>query len=539
MLGVIAAGHAKTAQAGTEILQQGGNAVDAAVAASFASFIAEPSLVNIGGGGIGHVYNPATQQATVFDFFSAMPGLPAPTLQPGNGLDFRKISIDFGAAQQVFYIGRGSVAVHGVVAGLGAMVKEMGRLSLAQVLAPAIRMAREGIALAEMQAYIATLLAPILTDTPEIASIYAPNGSIVKAGQLVQFTALADTLEQLGQEGPALFYTGAVAAKIVVDQQKNGGLLTATDLSSYQVVHTTPITIPYRGYTILVPPLSSAGGGLIGFALKLLVSMPLSDLKHGSFEHIRTMAEVMRLTNIARTTWDAERKEQENVGPSEQVINLLLTEDTVRTYQDQLKQILAGQTAPTDPIQAKGPNDTTHISVADATGMMVGITTSAGENAGYVVADSGVMLNNMLGEIDLHPDGFHQLPPGQRLTTMMSPIMVLREGRPILTIGSGGSNRLRSAILQVISNIIDFKLPLQAAVDAPRIHFEDNALQLEYGNAPKIAHRLEQAGYVVNLWPERNMFFGGTHTVAAEGNGWTAAGDSRRGGAVSIVVVDS
>jgi gamma-glutamyltranspeptidase/glutathione hydrolase len=167
--------------------------------------------------------------------------------------------------------------------------------------------------------------------------------------------------------------------------------------------------------------------------------------------------------------------------------------------------------------------------------MVVSVTTSAGEYAGFVVGDTGVCLNNMLGELDLHPQGFHRLPPGVRLTTMMSPVVVLREGEPVLALGSGGSNRLRSAIMQVISNVIDFGMPLADAIDAPRVHFEAGLLQVEGGITDSVVTELNRAGYRVNHWPGRNMFFGGTHAVAQQNGELVAAGDNRRGGSVSIV----
>ena len=141
----------------------------------------------------------------------------------------------------------------------------------------------------------------------------------------------------------------------------------------------------------------------------------------------------------------------------------------------------------------------------------------------------------MLGEIDLHPNGFHRLPPGRRLTTMMSPVLILRHGQPLLSVGSGGSNRLRTAITQVISNFIDFNMHLYEAVDAPRVHFEDNQLQLEGGISPATADQLQAAGYTINRWPDRNMFFGGAHAVAKDGGRWVAAGDRRRSGSTITV----
>ncbi len=517
--------------------------MDAAVAATFASFVAEAVLVNIGGGGIAQLYDPANGQAVVYDFFSAMPGLsPNGDTPPPADIDFRQILVDFGPAQQPFYIGRGSVAVPGVVAGLGAMVRDRGTLSLPQILAPAIRLAEEGVILTPELGYVAHILTPILTDTPEIAAIYAPTGQMATAGQSLSFPALAKTLKQLGQEGADLFYTGSIARKILADQRIHHGLLTKTDLASYRVHRTSPLTVDYRGYTILLPPPSSSGGVLIAFALKLLASLELDSLTHNGFKHLRLLTEVMRLTSVARAAWENDCGHgTATIARQTESIDRFLADDNIKTYHHKLKAALENYDLLFGPDLPKGPASTTHVSVADAGGMIVGITTSAGESAGYAVGETGVTLNNMLGEIDLHPNGFHQLAPGRRLMTMMSPVLVLDRGRPVLAVGSGGSNRLRSAITQVVSNFVDFKMPLAEAVDAPRIHFEDNVVQLEGGLAPEIADKLEGIGYTVNRWPDRNMFFGGAHAVAQEdflgfqNSRWVAAGDRRRSGSIAIV----
>ncbi len=537
MPGVIAAGHPQTAAAGAEILQQGGNAVDAAVAASFASFVAEAVLVNIGGGGMAQVYDPTTGQAVVYDFFSAMPGLSHQAEPRPIDIDFRQILVDFGPAQQPFYIGRGSVAVPGVVAGLCAMVTELGRLPLPQILSPAIRLAWAGVVLNEPLGYVAGILAPILTDTPAIKKIFAPGGHVVAAGDRLYLPELADTLEQLGRQGVSLFYTGPIGRQILADQQAHHGLLTELDLAGYQVFRAKPIAIDYRGYTILLPPPSSSGGVLIAFALKLLATVSLAGLAHNGFEHVRLLAEVMRLSNLARAEWQNDCGLYPTAAPADQAacIDKFLADSTIQRYHRQLVAALVGGEVQLEPELPKGPASTTHVSVADGQGMIVGITTSAGESAGFAVGNTGVTLNNMLGEIDLHPTGFHKLPPGRRLMTMMSPALILRQGQPILAVGSGGSNRLRTAIIQVISNFIDFRLHLAEAVDAPRVHFEDQVLQLEGGVSPAVVDQLEAAGYAVNRWPDRNMFFGGAHAVARDEGRWVAAGDRRRGGSIVTV----
>jgi gamma-glutamyltranspeptidase/glutathione hydrolase len=522
MKGVIACGDPQTAAAGAAMLRMGGNAVDAVVAATFASFVAEAPLVNIGGGGMAMIVEGG--ETAVYDFFSSMP-----SGHLHEDADFREILVDFGPEQQPFYIGRASSAVPGVVAGLCAMAQEHGTLPLVRLLEPAIRLARAGTFLSGALAYVLDILTPIFTDTPGLAALFAPCGHVYRAGERMAFPALAEMLEQLGEEGPDLFYTGAVGQAIVADQRAHGGLITSDDLAAYRVRRVAPIRLDYRGYTVLLPPPASSGGVLIAFALKLLETINVASLPFGSFEHMRLLAEVMRLANLARPTWETSR------GPDTARIESFLSDGHVGDYRRELLAILRGRSGPSDLELRGGPSATTHVSVVDNQGMVVSVTTSAGENAGYVVGDTGVCLNNMLGEIDLHPQGFHRLSPGTRLTTMMSPVVVLRDGEPVLAVGSGGSNRLRSAITQVISNVIDFGMPLAEAIDAPRVHFEGDLLQVEGGIFAAVVRELERAGYQVNHWPGRNMFFGGAHAVAQQDGKLVAAGDRRRGGSVAVI----
>jgi gamma-glutamyltranspeptidase/glutathione hydrolase len=212
-----------------------------------------------------------------------------------------------------------------------------------------------------------------------------------------------------------------------------------------------------------------------------------------------------------------------------------LGETHLRHYRNRLAAILRGESPPAEPLFSKTPDHTTHISVVDAAGNFVGVTTTAGESAGFVVDGTGLCMNNMLGEADLHPQGFHRLAPGTRLTTMMSPTVLLEAGKPRLVLGSGGSSRLRAAILQAVSNVVDFGLRLDEAVHLPRMYFGEGVLHLEGGIAETRAQALETLGYRVNRWQNLNMYFGGTHAVALEEGRWVAVGDRRRGGAGAIV----
>ena len=254
--GIIAAGAADTVAAGAEILEMGGNAIDAAVAATFASYVSEIVLVNICGGGIATVHLAESDRNIVYDFFGDMPS----GVYDPQQADFKEIIIDFGVTQQSFFIGRASVAVPGVVAGLCTLAAEHGTLPLSILLKPAIRLAQEGIVLSKEFGYMSQILVDIFMDTPESAAIHAPNGQIAGAGERLYNPQLAQTLFQLGQFGKDYFYKGAIAEKIIADQEQNGGLITQTDLANYQVYQLDPITIPYKGYTILAPPPSSVGG---------------------------------------------------------------------------------------------------------------------------------------------------------------------------------------------------------------------------------------------------------------------------------------
>ncbi len=524
MKGVIAGGDKQTIAAGEEILAQGGNAIDAAIAAVFASFVAESTMTSIGGG-IALIGDIRTNKAQVYDFFVDMPSTP-----PHPNMDFHPVTSDYGPAQDLLYIGRASSAVPGIVPGLAALAAEHGTLPLSALVAPAIRMAKNGVELSPSQEYVLDFLQPIFNDSEAVKKTFKKrDGTDWKAGEKNSFPALANDLTQIATNGPLSFTQGSVAQAIAADQTAHGGLITLDDLANYKVNILDPIRIPYRDVELLFPAMPSSGGGLIAFTLKLLESVNLGEMEHLGSDHIRALAEAMRLTNTARPLWDA-------VPSSEQErIERFLGDDHVRAYQQKLGQILAGGQPPSEPLFPKTPNNTTHISVVDAAGNFVGVTTTAGEFSGYLVDGTGLHMNNMLGEADLHPQGFHKTPPGTRLTTMMSPTVLLKDGQPQMVLGSGGSSRLRSAILQAIVNVIDFGLPLEEAVHRPRVHFGAGILQLEGGIPEERADTLENLGYNTNRWDGLNMYFGGTHVVALIDGEWTAIGDRRRGGAGSIV----
>ena len=527
--GVVAAGSPETVAAGIDMLRQGGNAADAAVAAAFATFVAECTISQTGGSGFALVCPPSAP-AVLYDFFGVMPGLGSDTAVDRRRLDFHQSLLEFESSVGAYYIGRGSVAVPGNPAGLCMLAADFGRLPLSTLLRPTIRLARDGVIVSASQASIGALIKPIVTATPGISRIFSPNGQFIQTGDRLRNPSLATTLERLAAEGPDLFYHGSMAKAIIADQAEGGGLLTAEDLARYEVVRRAPLRSKYRDATILTNPPPSSGGTLIAFSLRLLEGFDVGKLARGSADHLALLAEVMRVTNLAREAHDPALL----IRPGD--LDDWLCETRIAPYRSQVMDAL--MTGRASALQAGKPHRrgcTTHISVIDSQGMAVGLTTSPGESAGYSVADTGVVLNNLLGEADLHPQGFHKLPPGARLSSMMAPTVILKGERPRAVLGSGGSNRLRTAILQAISYIVDFGLPSAQVVEEPRIHFEGKALELEEGYDPDAADDLERMGYQVNRWPSRSMFFGGVHMAVLEADGFDGAGDPRRGGAFEVL----
>lgn len=504
--GVIAAGQEKTAEAGRLIFEEGGNAFDAAIAATLAAFVVESTLTSAAGGGF-CLAHTADKQNLLFDFFSQTPR----NKKPLSEIDFYAVDLDFGGQLQSFHIGLGSMALPGNLAGVFEVHNKLGRLPLKIVAQPAIDYAQNGFVVNHFQDFCYQLLQPILLALPEGRKIYAPQGKLLTQGDICYMKDFAASLDILVERGVEEFYQGFFAHKLVNDCQELGGYITQEDLSNYRVITRKPLDTTYRGYTLLTNPPPSSGGALIAFALKLLEPIDLTKIQLGSAEHLELLAKVMKATNEARKDGYDKNIYQPDVADT------FLADEHLQKYQ----------------INKWG--STTHISVMDEEGNAASITTSNGEGSSYIIPGTGIMLNNMLGEADLNPLGFHQWQCDQRISSMMSPTMILKEGKPQLVLGSGGSNRIRTAILQVISNLIDFNLPVKEAVELPRVHWENNVFSVEppYNKTEIERLKLPELTEMV-LWEKQNMFFGGVNGVSKKSDGgFEGAGDPRRGG-VSI-----
>ncbi len=431
MKAAIAAGHPITAEAGVRVLANGGNAVDACVAAAFAAFVAEPPLTGPAGGGFLLAY--VDGKPLLLDCFFAVPSHPLAEMD--------EIVIDFGdASTQLFHVGEASVAVPGLILGLEEAHGRFGRLAWAELVEPAIALARTGLDVNEAQAFLHLILAGILQSDEGGRRMFGDPARLVMQD-------LVPTLERIRDRG------AAAVSELLPEL--------ADDLAAYRVVEREPIRTRFLGHDVLTTPAPSRGGGIVAAALERL------ELATSLGERAAALRD-------------------------------------------------AYATAP--PARMAG---TTHISVVDAAGNAVALSSTLGSGSG--VFRAGAQLNNMLGERDVIGDA--ELEPGARLASMMTPTLVLEDGRPRLALGSAGSVRLAGAIAQVTDAALR-GVPLAEAIDAPRLHVDGDVLHLE-GGYPDEA----PSGWEVVRWAGRNLFFGGVSAVARTADGtFAAAGDPRRGG---------
>ncbi len=500
MNGVVAAGHPLTAEAGAEVLREGGNAVDAAVAAVLASFAVESPLTGFGAGGFMMVHRG--EETSLIDFFVAAPGRNG----ADRGVELAPVPVHFDAETvQTFYVGPASCGVPGTAAGLELALRRFGSAPLGELVGAGVRLAREGAPVNAEQAYILNILWPIHERLPGTRELYAPGGRPLAEGDAFRFADLADALERFGAEGAEPFYRGEPAAALAGFVGEHGGTLGPTDLARYEAIERRPIRARFRDTEVLTNPPPSSGGILIAYALGLLGRL-------GERSGPEQLVAAMDAANRAR---------------DEEFAEALYGEDLEARLLDPARlDLRAGDLL----------GSTTHISVLDGDGMCASVTCSNGSGSGVLVPGTGVILNNMLGEEDLNPLGFHAIAPGRRVPSMMAPTVVLRDGEIELGLGSAGSNRIRSAIVQTVVRAVELGMGAGDAVRAPRLHFEAGVVQAEPGIDEAALARLEARGLPVLRRPRPNLFVGGVQAVARDPvtGVLSGGGDPRRGGSVAF-----
>ncbi|MGA9761015.1 MAG: gamma-glutamyltransferase [Gaiellaceae bacterium] len=516
MRGAIAAGHPLTAEAGARVLAEGGSAVDACIAASFASWVAESMLSGPGAGGFFLVHEAASARTRLADFFVCAPGL-------GNGLGSRapmqQVDVAFEPdSSQAFSIGAASCAVPGAPKGLEDVHRRFGRVPWRELVQPAIELARAGVEITPAQDFMHLILDPILRHNAEGRRVYQTQGERYRAGDVLRLPDLAQTLEQLAAEGAGALYGGDLGRRLAAYMRDEGGAITREDIERYRVIWRRPVRSSYRGCEFVSNPPPSSGGILVAYGLRLLDVLGEGG-EPGSAAALARMVEVMREQTRAR----AGRGYSGSLRRGGLAARLL-SDDSLREAVERIRGAMPARLEP------RAPRGTTHISVVDSAGNAASLTCSLGSSSGVVVPGTGIHLNNMLGEEDLVGGGERA---GERLTSMMAPSIVFANGRPRLVLGSAGSVRLRGAIMQTVVNVIGHGLPVEEAVTRARVHLDEPIVQCEGGEDVDLAtlDALGRLGYELVRWRDRNLFFGGVSAVEVRSGGaLAAAGDPRRGG---------
>lgn len=520
--GAVAAGDPRTVEAGLFALREGGNAVDAALASQLCAVVVEPLLTSFGGGGVALVRDGRDGRIRAHDFFGAHPGYGRPDGPPPPT---RPVEVDYGVEQQIFHIGPGAVAVPGLPAGIEELHRRYGTLPLTALVEPAIHHARTGIEVGENLVVALRLINRLLRGDEEVARRYLPGGEILSPGDRLHQPDLGDTLERFAREGADLFYRGDLARALVDFAGGDAGQVTLDDLARYRCEERTPVRGAYRDARFWTVPPPAAGGILLAYSLGVLDRLASPASRPGG-EGLVQLARVMAAADAVR-----DRRFHEQLDDPAYQTDLLGDGGLARGI------AAVGQSPPAGGPSGDPVGSTTHLGTADRDGWMVTVTSSNGETCGHLLPGAGVLLNNFLGEEDLQ--GPADLVPGvgSRIRTMMTPTLVRLADGTRVGLGSGGANRIRSALLQGIVHLVDGGADLATAVTHPRIHFEGGVCRVELPGmlAGELEH-LERALGRLTRYDDLHMYFGGLHAVALRSDGgFGGAGDPRRGGSYGEV----
>jgi len=521
--GVVSAAKPDASRVGIEILKMGGNAVDAAVATGFALGVLEPNASGIGGGGFMVIKLASMKEAVVIDFRPTAPAAATPDMYTldERGRAVGKASVEGGLAS----------AVPGEVKGLLYALDHYGskKLTRAQVIEPAITWAERGVP-------VTVNLAQIIKDNfgklkrfENGLAIYSKDGFPPEVGDTIVNKDLANTLRLIQARGADAIYTGDIAGRIVAENRKRGGILTLDDLSGYQVKVRTPVTGSYRGYTIVTAPPPSGGTHVLQL-LNILEHAGLAGLGEGSTAAAHLWAEACKLVFADRAAYSADPD----------FVNVPYTGLASKAYAKTLAALITPDAVMKDPV-AGDPSkyesgSTTHFSVMDKDGNMVAVTKTINMffASGVVVPGTGIIMGDDMDDFDLKPGSVNSIQPGKRMLSSMSPVLVLDpQGRPFMALGSPGATRIIPTLAQVISNVIDRGMPIQAAISAPRLYQgRTGSLSLEGRYSINAYNGLVALGHTVTVAPDYDAAFGGVHAVLFDHAAKTLHGgaDPRRDG---------
>jgi gamma-glutamyltranspeptidase / glutathione hydrolase len=519
--GMVVSAHPLPSKVGVEILKKGGNAVDAAVATAFALGVAEPNASGLGGGGFILIYRAKTKEVVTMDYREMAPLKATP--------DMYRLTPDGKVVDEEITVGHKAVAIPGTLAGLTLALQQYGTMSLKDVMAPSIRLAEEGYEVSKTMNGMMKDNYEKLSKFPAAAKIYLKDGLPYEVGDRLVLKDLAKTYRLIADQGPDVFYKGEIAEAIEKEMKASGkGLITREDLAAYKPVVRTPVKGTYRGYEILSMAPASSGGTHVIQLLNILEGYDVAKRGPASSENLHLMAEAMKRVFADRAKY---------MGDSD-FVNVPIKGLLSKRYAEELRKEISADKAG-EKIPAGNPvpyesGGTSHLSVVDKDGNLVALTQTINYffGSGVVVPGTGILLNNEMDDFVPKPGALNSVEPKKRPISSMSPTLVLKEGKPFLSIGTPGATRIISALPQILMNIIDHQMNIQEAIDAPRIHCMTGEIFME-SRIPKEAQQaLIDKGHKLSVRKDFDLYFGGAQGVLIDPKTGTLYGgaDPRRDG---------
>ena len=535
--GMVASHNQLSSEIAADILAKGGNAIDAGAALGFALAVTLPRAGNIGGGGFMLVHVAALNRTIAIDFRETAPTAASQDMFfDDNG----NVVLD-----QTYRFSHKSSAVPGSVAGLAHIVENYGSMTLAEVLEPAIRLARDGIEVTYDLAADLARSQRLKHNPASLRKFYKPDGSNYEVGELWKQPDLAWTLSEIAEHGVEAFYSGSVAEKIVADMEAHNGLITMQDLADYKVVEREPVRGSFRGYEIAAMPAPSSGGTHVIQMLNILENFPLAKMGPESADTLHIMAEAMKFSYADRSKYLGDPDFVEV--PTEILTSKKYASDIAAKIS--MERALTSDEIAPGQLSIYESDETTHYSVVDDEGNMVGNTYTLmfTFGSGVVIEGTGILMNNNMGNFTLRsdiPDAFglmgsenNLIRPNRRPVSSMSPVLVSKNGQPILMTGSPGGSKIISANMQMVLNVVEFGMNIADAAVAPRIHhqWKPDVLEIESGISPDTVSRLIDRGQNINF-SQRSAGMGSLQTVMWQDGIFYGYSDPRRPGAGAVGV---
>lgn len=521
-VGVVAAANYDAAKAGLEVLKQGGNAVDAAVATGFALGVCEPNASGLGGGGFMMIHSAKDNSTKFIDFREIAPAAATTEL-------WQKDAEGKVIGNQTAEGGK-SVAVPGEVAGLLYALENYGTMSREQVMQPAIDYANNGYTVSPVFSGMIQDNFEYMNKYPELGKYYLKNGLPYATGDHFSNPDLAKTLGMIAKDGRDAFYKGAVAEKFVESVNKYGGVMTLADLANYEPKIRDVLVGSYRGYDIITPPPPSSGGAHLIQMLNILENFDLASMEVNSAEYLHLFSETFKIAFADRAKYMAD------TDFSDVPVAGLISKDYAQQWAEKIDPAKSQSFSAGEPFQYQS-GSTTHFSVADKDGNIVAVTKTINFFFGSKIAIEGFgfIANDEMDDFSSSPESVNKIEPGKKPLSSMTPTIILKDGKPVATLGSPGATRIFPTLAQVISHIIDHGMDIQEAIDTPRIF--DNTGDTIYhetganGIDPAVVEQLVAMGHKVKEQGEWDLYFGGVQGIIYLEDGSLRGGaDPRRDG---------